>query len=63
MSSLQVHETHTAIVSAPGANWTVDYLVRCIEPFASICTQYLPLRSMVMVRYSLQLLVHMRTPM
>ena len=28
MASLQVHETHTALVSNPGANWTTDYAVR-----------------------------------
>lgn len=26
MSSLQVHETHTALVTRPGVNWTVDYV-------------------------------------
>ncbi|TBU50704.1 hypothetical protein BD309DRAFT_6066 [Dichomitus squalens] len=25
MAALQVHETHTALVSNPGANWTTDY--------------------------------------
>ncbi|PIL23929.1 hypothetical protein GSI_13680 [Ganoderma sinense ZZ0214-1] len=25
MASLQVHETHTALVTHPGVNWTVDY--------------------------------------
>lgn len=28
MASLQVHETHTALVTEPGVNWTVDYVVR-----------------------------------
>ena len=28
MALLQVHETHTALVSNPGANWTTDYAVR-----------------------------------
>lgn len=31
MASLQVHETHTALVTHPGVNWTVDYAVRFVR--------------------------------
>ena len=33
LAALQVHETRTALVTDPGANWTTDYAVRLAARF------------------------------